>query len=219
LVKLPLSGAAVNSLRRSIKLQLSPDGTLQGDVRETRRGARADEFRAAWRESSEADRKKSVQDLFSGIKTTVELGEISAANLDGTGDPGSAFSFRLPRFASWAGGLVVLAAAWTSRSADVLEGAPRTHPLTFAAPSHRLEEVEISLPESLAVDEMPEPLSLDVGFAAYSSKAEAAGNVLRFRRVLEIREVLIMTGDLPEIKAFFRKIAAAEKSASVLTRK
>ena len=68
------------------------------------------------------------------------------------------------------------------------------------------------------MDELPPPVEASCGFAEYKSQSEAAGNVLRYTRNYTIKDVLVPTERLDELKKFYRQVSADERSSAVLKR-
>jgi hypothetical protein len=218
LTKLPLAPASVNVLQRTAKLQLTSDGTLRGNVQETRSGTPAADFRGSWLNTSESSRRKSIQAFFGPQATGVELSDISVTNVDTPGsDPVLLYSFQLGRYVTSAGGLLLMRprilAEWGD---DLMENGERKQAIEYHSANLRLETIEIALPDGYSVDELPSPVQADAGALSYSSKTELDGRVLRYSRRLEIRDVLVKTEQLPDLKKFYRLVAAAEKARAVL---
>jgi hypothetical protein len=148
----------------------------------------------------------------------VELSDILAKSVDTPGsDPVLLYSFRLGRYVTSAGGLVLMRprilGEWGD---DLMENGERKQAIEYPSASLRLETIEIALPDGYSVDELPSPVQADAGILSYSSKMELDGRVLRYSRRLEIRDVLVRAEQLPDLKRFYRQIAAGEKARAVL---
>ena len=218
LMELPLLPFHLNSLNRTATLPLKASGELIGEVQEIRTGGPAFDFRAAWLNSSESDRRKALQTLFGRQAGGVELSNISARDLDREGaDPVLAYSFRLIRAATTAADLLLLRRRmFTEWGDDLMESSERKQPVEFPTATLQVESVQIALPDGYTVDELPPPVQADIGIASYSSRMELDGRRLQCSRRLEIRDVLVNTEQLAELKRFYRQIAAAEKASAVL---
>jgi len=218
LVDLPLSSISVNTVRRTATLELTASGDLHGEVHETRSGDPAADFRGVWLNSSESGRKKAIQDSFGRVTTGVELEDVSVIAVDKpNADSELKYAFRLARYATSAGGLLLLRPRALGEWADdVMERGDRKQPVAFRAPTLRTEIIEITLPEGYAVDELPPPVEARVGAVRYSSKTEAVGRAIHYSRRMEINEVLIPSGQLSQLKSFYRQVAADEKGRVVL---
>jgi hypothetical protein len=86
----------------------------------------------------------------------------------------------------------------------------------FDGPRRDSDSVEITLPAGFEVEDLPDAVSVDYGFAAYHSKAEFSGNVLSYHRTLEIREPSVPLNKVGDLKMLYRVIAADEKNTAVL---
>jgi hypothetical protein len=95
---------------------------------------------------------------------------------------------------------------------------PRKFPIQFRAASHETDIFEIELPEGFSVDELPDPVKVDVGFAEYESKTEVHGQVLRYTRDYTLRQLQVPTAQEAELKHLFSIIYSDERNSAVLKR-
>jgi hypothetical protein len=72
------------------------------------------------------------------------------------------------------------------------------------------------MPEGYQVDDLPPAVDLDCSFASYHSKTEASGNVLKYSRTFEIKELSVPVEKIDELKKFYRVIAGDERNTAVL---
>ena len=89
-------------------------------------------------------------------------------------------------------------------------------PVVFDGPRRDSDSVEITMPAGFEVEDLPEPVSVDYGFASYHSKTEVSGNVLTYNRTLEIREPNVPLSKVNDLKTLYRIIASDEKNTAVL---
>lgn len=220
LVQLPLLAPDFNRLQRTAKLSLNPDGTLSGEVRETASGSEARNLRALFRQAPVADRRKYMESFLANFLSGFVMLQAEFENLDNSDlDLGLRYSFSAQNYAQRAGELLLVRPrVLGQKSSGVLEMKDRKHPVEFDAASLESDTYEIALPEGYEVDELPPPTVLDAGFAEYHSKVEMAGTVLRYQRELRIKDVFIPTERLPELKKFYRQVAADENRSAVLKR-
>ncbi len=80
------------------------------------------------------------------------------------------------------------------------------------------DEYDIALPDGYVVDELPDPVKEDFGFAAYESKTELRGNSLHYSRTFTMREVTLPPEKYPDVQKLAGVIAADEDSRAVLKR-
>jgi hypothetical protein len=220
LVEVPLLKPELNRLQRTAKLALGADGTLTGEVREVRTGDHAAERRSQLLGVPMAQRPRVLEDFLGGFLPGFSLLSSDVENLEKFDrDLGLRYSFSAQNYAQRAGELLLVRPrVLGEKSSDILEIKNRKYPVEFAAASLESDTYEIALPEGYEVDELPPPTAIDAGFAEYHSRVELAGKVLRYQRELRIKEVFVPTERLPELKRFYRQVAADENRSAVLKR-
>ena len=126
------------------------------------------------------------------------------------------YKFTAAQYAHQAGPLVLLRPRVVGSVAIAFDDKPRTIPIDLGATGRWHDSFDITLPAGLAVDEMPDPVSLDLDFASYKSTITANGNVLHYEREFVVRQVQIP----PDKAVSFRKLEGAilsdEKGTVVL---
>lgn len=220
LVELPLLPPSTSRLLRSAKLILSPLGTLSGEVHEIRWGKPAVDRRAQLLEAQGAERSKVLESFLAGFLGNFILTGAEVENLEKI-DASLVLRYRFlaENYAKKTGNLLLLRPrVLGEKGDDLLERKERKYPVEFADATLQSDVFEIALPPGYEVDELPPPVELDAGFASYRSKVDVSGNVLRYQRTYEIKEVIVPTKRLEELKSFYRKVAADERSSAVLRR-
>jgi len=100
-----------------------------------------------------------------------------------------------------------------NRSSDVLETKePRQFSVIFQGPERDTDTFEITLPAGYEVDDLPPPIDMDYSFSSYHSKTEASGNVLKYSRTFEIKELSVPLSKMDDLKKFYRVIAGDERT-------
>jgi len=220
LIPLPKQPAGTNGVDRKGMLKLDARGNLQGSFTETRRGDRAWSEREAIRTTvQDKDRAKRVESLLSASLANFALTKLSFINLEQISQPfGYEYSFIAERYAKTAGNLLIVRPRVIGvRSSGLLETKePRHFPVIFEGPERDTDTVEIEMPAGYEVDDLPLPVDLDYSFASYHSKTEANGNVLKYTRSFEIKELDVPMNKMEELKKFYRVIASDEQNTAVL---
>ncbi len=222
LINIPLLPAPVNRLMRSATATLDFAGTLTGAVQETRTGSFAVDRRAGLVAVSEADRKKQIESQLSSAMTGATLRGFSLEGLD---DITSAlvlkFQFATESYSKQAGSLLLVRPRVIGRHASSLmeSDKPRKFPVLFEGTGLISDLFEITVPSIYDVDELPPPIDVDFGFAAYHSKVEFKGQVISYTRNFEIKQVMVPADKLADLKKLYRTIAADERNNVVLKRK
>jgi len=220
LVQLPKQPANMNSIRRTARLTLTPEGTLAGEFNEVRLGDRAAQQREALRSvTRDADRIKPIETLLSHSLSTFQITKAIVANYQESALPFEyRFSVVSPGYAKTAGNLLLVRPRVVgTKSSPVLETKePRQFPLEFDGPTLDTDSFEIALPQGYEIDDLPPALDLNYSFASYHSKTEATGSVLRYTRTFEIKELSVPLSKMDELKTFYRRIAGDERNTAVL---
>ena len=169
--------------------------------------------------AKDADRIKPIETLLASSLSSFQITKASVANLK-QNDLALGFDYSLVAnsYAKTAGNLLIVRPrAIGSKGSSVLETKePRKYPLEFVGPSRDTDRFEITLPAGYEVDDLPPPVDVDYSFASYHSKTEAAGNVLRYTRMLEIKELSVPLSKMDDLKKFYRVIASDERNTAVL---
>lgn len=220
LVELPQQPSNMNSIDRVGKLSLDANGTLNGEIKESRLGDRAREER--WRirlAAKSTDRVKPIEDVLAGSLPNFRIVKASLVNLEQTDQSfGFNYSFQSANYAKLAGDLLLVRPrVLGAKSSAVLETKePRKYPYEFEGPRRDTDSFDIELPVGYELDELPPPVDADYSFASYHSKTEANGRTLHYTRSLEIKELSVPVSKMDELKKFYRMIAADERNTAVL---
>jgi hypothetical protein len=89
-------------------------------------------------------------------------------------------------------------------------------PINLNQTMQEQDDYSIELPPGYAVDEIPDPVKLDLGFASYESSSVVKDNVLHYTRTFTVREVTLPADKYPEVQKLAGVIAADEQSSAVL---
>ena len=220
LLILPELPPAMNGIRRSAKLSLSPAGTMSGDVQEVRVGDRAWSQRWALRTvTKDVDRIKPIETLLAHSLPNFQITKASVGNLQTTDLPFVYnYSVVAQNYAKTAGNLLLVRPRFIgNKSSDLLEKKePRKYPVEFEGPSRDTDTFEISLPPGYEVDDLPPPVDADYSFASYHSKTEVSGSTLKYTRTFEVKELSVPVSKVEDLKKLYRIIAGDERNTAVL---
>jgi transglutaminase-like putative cysteine protease len=220
LLPLPQSSSALNGVERTAKFTLDENGTLTGEVRETWAGDGAAGQRYTLRTArQDVDQIKPVESMLTESLATFQILNASVANLGVAEKPLVwKYTVEIPRYPRTAGDLLIIRPrVMGSMSSGLLETKkPRQHPIEFEAPVRNTDVFEISVPAGYVLDSLPPAVNEDLGSIAYRSSTSFAGNVLRYTRTLEVKELSVPLAKAQSLKAFYRVIWNDERSAAVL---
>ena len=217
LVKLPLLPPTVNRLLRSAKLALAPDGTLYGDVTEVRWGEPAAELRGRLLSLPDAEHHKATEDFLSNFLGGFELRGYQLDGLDDlSGNLVLRYRFVAPGYAQTAGDLLLVRPrVLGTKEERVFDENERQYPVEYPAATLQGDLVDIELPAGYKPDGLPRPLTLDVGAASYKSKVQLDGNTLHYTRSYTVKDVVVPTSKLAELREFYREIAEDENTSAI----
>jgi hypothetical protein len=123
-----------------------------------------------------------------------------------------------PGYAQIRGPLMLLRPRVIGEKSLPLDRKPRHFPFQFEDSSRETDVFEFELPKEYTVDDLPEPVDVDMGFAAYHSKVEVTGSKLRYSREFIRRDVLLPPQRVEELRKMQGIIGADENVAVVLKR-
>jgi hypothetical protein len=128
------------------------------------------------------------------------------------------WSFVAVEYAKAAGNLLLVRPRVVGEeSSGILENKePRRYPVEFWGMRHDVDVFEIALPPGYQVDELPPPTDVEYTFGSYHSKTIADGNLLRYARTLEIKQLTVPLDQMDDLKKFYRAIASDERNTAVL---
>lgn len=222
LTRLPRPGPESNLLERKGRFTLSSDGTLSGEVEETRRGALADPFRYAMQTLTDAERLKLGEKLLAGSFAAFSLTNIEIRNLaDSSRDLLIRYRFSVPYYAKVAGGrLIVRPRVVGSKTVNLAkrDKSARRYAIDLETTTLERDEFTIELPEGCAVEELPKLTELDTGFATYRSSTEGSGRTLIYRREYRLADPVLPAGRFDEALRFFLAVGADENQSALVKR-
>jgi hypothetical protein len=220
LLHLPVSPPELNELKRSAKLTLLPNGTLQGEIEEVRSGYHAMLERAYLQNETQRDRKKTIEHFLGATIGNFQVDSFDLVNADDIDkDLILRFKFTADHYAKAAGPLLLVRPRVVGENAGYFDATkPRHYAYEFPAPSLDSDIVEITLPDGFKVDELPDPAKASFPFGEYTSKTEAAGNVLKYTREYKMSTTLVPLDRIEQLKRLFSEIVADEKNMAVLKR-
>jgi hypothetical protein len=127
------------------------------------------------------------------------------------------YQFVVPNYAQSAGDLLLVRPrVLGAKASTILEEKDRKYGIEFDTATVQTDFFELTLPPGYVPDELPPPMKVDFDFASYSSKVEmVGGNVLRYTRTYEVKDVMVPPEKLADLKKFFRQILSDENNTAV----
>ena len=216
-IRLPVLSPELNTLRRSAVFQLQADGSLKGTVTEKRFGDLSERRRDLY---TSGDAKAQTdfldhtlaQDLPSFTVADVRTENATALNQDLT----TSYTLSASRFAHATGPLMMLRPRVLGSEDLHPDREARLVPIDLRETLQETDDFSIELPPGYTVDEMPEPVKLDVGFASYESSSRLQDHTLHYQRTYTVREVSLPADRYADLQKLAGTIAADEQNSAVL---
>ena len=224
LVSIPLLPPATNRLLRTAKFNLSPAGDLSGEVQEVQWGGPAADERETFIEEQPSRRNEILDRFLGNFLSSFTVTSASVMNLEKYDQTLMLdYKFVSPGYASATGNLLFLRPRVVGDKDTGLlrlftQQKPRKYPIEFDEATRQDDLFDITLPAGYVVDGLPEPVQVSCDYASYRSETKVADGVLHYKRTLEIKDVLVPTEKLGELRTFLQQVATDQEAAAVLRR-
>ncbi|HEV7397464.1 MAG TPA: DUF3857 domain-containing protein [Pyrinomonadaceae bacterium] len=213
-VRTPLSSYEKSKQKRTAKLKLSDDGTLEGDVVIEYYGHFGVEKKNSSDDDSPSQREETLRDSVKSQMSTAEVSEIKIENVN---DPIKPFTYsyhiKVPGYAQRTGKRLFIQPAFFQHGLGPLfTSSQRKNAVYFHYPWSEEDVVNIDLPEGFALDnaEAPAPFS---GGAISEYKPSVAitkdGKTLTYKRNFFFGgggNILFPVNAYTQLKAFFEQV-------------
>jgi Domain of Unknown Function with PDB structure (DUF3857) len=217
LTTLPESSASKTA--RSARLKLSESGDLEGTVKITYTGLDAMHYRVEAQHADALARKKFLEDeVKEQIPGTAEVELTNQPDWTSSETPLVAeFDLKVPDWSSNAGKRVVIPAGiFTAAEKHLFEHARRIHPIYFAYPYQKADDVTIELPSGWQVSSVPPKQDQDVPAVGYSLRVESGKDTLHLTRNLKMDFMIMDPKYYPAIRKFFEFVRTGDEEQVVL---
>jgi hypothetical protein len=216
-IQLPVLNPDVEATERTATFQLTPDGTLSGSVTVDRTGALAWLLRAKLSMDSNKDQRQMIEQSLQSDLSTFTLGTESADNILALQKPLELhYQVTAPLYAKQAGNLLLVRPRVLGSDGWSLIDKPRQYPISFDGAGTWKDDFNLKIPPGYTVDDVPDPVNLDAGFATYHSEVKSEGDVLHYERELVLKKVTLPPADYAELIKLNAAITTDENSDAVL---
>ncbi len=220
IVELPILAADASTMNRVASFRLEPDGTLKGKVVETRSGETASHYRYLYNAETEKEQREYMEHRLQRDLASFTLGSASAQN---TRDMAKSvvvdFSLTANGYAKPAGDLLLVRPRVIGSNAERFSDKPRKYPIDLGETGTWRDTIDMTLPAGYVVDDMPEPISVDVGFASYKSEVKAGDGVLHYSREYKVNELDLGPEKYADVRKLMGAIGSDENNSAVLKKK
>lgn len=218
-IQLPVMSPALNTVSRRARLDLMADGTIKGHVTEKRFGDLAERERRVFLHDDANKQQQYMDRRMARDFTAASISGLAVTNAETLSkDLTTSFDVQADHFASVTGPLLMLRPRVFGSYGFAVDHERRTIPIDLGETMQGTDEFDIALPEGYVVDELPDPVKANVGFATYQSSSEVRGRVLHYSRTFSLQKMTLLPEQYGDLQHFAGVIAADEDSRVVLKR-
>ena len=220
LIEFPVLDPTLNSVERSAHFKLSADGSLTGDVTVRRDGDIAAGWRELYHEASAKDQRQAMERSLGSDLGEFTLGPTSVENTNAlTKEFVQRYGLTVPQYARTQGPLMLVRPRVLGSDSLELDRKIRTYPVELGETRTVTDDFDVELPAGYAVDEIPDPVSVDMGFAMYKSRTEVHGDTLHYSRQYTVRQVEVPADSYHAVQEMIGEIERDERSQAVFKKK
>jgi hypothetical protein len=216
-IALPVLPPDANTNERTGKFTLGADGTLTGSVDAIRSGASGGELRNALKYSDDKERREALETSVAHDVPGVVLNSFEYVQPPALDKPIEIhYKLTAAQYAHTAGPLLLVRPRVVGSLAHAFDDKPRKFAIDLGSTGHWHDSFDIALPPGYVVDETPDPVDLDVGFATYHSTITAKDNQLHYERDYVVKKVELAASEAGVYRKLEGTILADEKGTAVL---
>jgi len=218
-IQIPVMSPELNTIQRTASFQLSADGSLQGKVVDKRFGDLAEQRRYLFTHEDAKQQQEYMDRTLAHDMMAASLTGLKVDNVDDLSkDVTTSYDLQAAHFGTATGPLLMLRPRVLGSYALNVDRKPRKIAIDMESTMKATDDYEIALPPGYVVDELPDAVSEDFGFAAYESKTELHGNSLHYSRTFTMRKVMLPPEKYSDVQKLAAVIAADEDGRVVLKR-
>jgi len=216
-IQLPVLQPSTATIDRKATFDLAADGTLKGDIVVLRNGALSGSMRHRLAMESDKEQRERVERILQNDFSSFTLGSEKVAHIRDLDQPLEMdYSVTAPSYARNAGSLLLVRPRAVGTDADGIDDKPRTIPISFEGVGTWRDDFDFKLPAGYTIDDLPDPVNVDVGFATYHSEVKADPGELHYKREYVLKKVELDAADYAKLRKLESAIATDENSSAVL---
>lgn len=216
-IHLPVLKPASDVTDWTANLKLATDGTLSGTAKVKLAGASSWSTRYFYAKSTPKQIKDRLNAVLHRDLDAFTLKGDTIQNVRALDKPLSIdYDLAAPNYAQSAGTLLLVRPRVLGSVADKLEKKTREYPISFSNEGTWSDSINIALPPGYTVDDLPDPVHVDLGFADYMSTVKAEGDVLHYTRKYVIKTLGLPASDYAKLRSLEDTIASDESNTVVL---
>lgn len=216
-IQLPALTPDADKTERMAKFELAADGTLKGDVTVLWSGASAWRMRGELAADTDKDQRQMLERQLQTDFSEFTLGSEKAENVRTLDKPLELeYEVTAPLYAKTAGNLLLVRPRVLGSDARGLDEKPRKVPISFSGLGTWKDDFAVKIPAGYTVDDVPDPVTVDMGFATYHSEVKAESGTLHYERTYVLKKLELDPEDYARLRKLEAVIASDENSDAVL---
>ncbi|HEX3967763.1 MAG TPA: DUF3857 and transglutaminase domain-containing protein [Edaphobacter sp.] len=216
-IQFPVLSPDLNTIHRTASFQLQPDGSLKGTVTEKRFGDLSERRRDLYISGDAKEQSQFLDRLLGEDFTSFTVSDVKVQNAESLNkDLITSFALAADRYGKSMGPLLMVRPRVLGSDGLHTDTRKRHVPINLSETMQEHDDYDIQLPPGYAVDEIPDPVKLDLGFASYESSSTVKDNILHYTRTYTVREVTLPADKYSDVQKLAGVIAADEQNSAVL---
>jgi Domain of Unknown Function with PDB structure (DUF3857)/Transglutaminase-like superfamily len=216
-IELPVLKPDSDATVRDAKFELDAEGTLKGSVTVTHNGASAWELRAFYAMSSDKEQRESLEKALRRDFSSFTLGSQSVQHVRDLNQQLSLqYEVTASSYAKTAGSLLLIRPRVVGSDVEALNDKPRKYPIQFDSLGEWKDSFDVRIPKGYTVDEVPDPVNVDMGFASYRSDVKVDGDTLHYSREYVVKKLDLAPDQYPDLKKFEGVVNSDENRSAIL---
>lgn len=220
LIRLPNNSEIEDGIYTTTAATLSDDGNLELTKIKKRSGYYTPSIRRTYRDLSDEMSYKKMKESLESSYNNVEITSLEFEDLESISPyVDYSYSFIAQNYLMSTGSFNILKLPFSSLtdSRSFVSYEQRETPISiWMWKGVREESIELSLPASYKLMEVPEDIQLDTKFATYSLKYLKVGNKITASRYLKVKKEWIEVDEYKEFKEFYNKLVKADAAQLLL---
>ena len=217
---LPVLSVDSNTSERKGTFQLAADGALTGSLDVLRTGTSGADQRLFVKYSSDKERREAVEHSVDHDIPGVVMNAVRFVEPEDLEKPMELhYTLTAAQYAHMAGQMMLVRPRVLASYVQLTDAKQRVYPVDLGSVGTWHDSYDIQIPAGFVVDEMPDPVDIDLPLVSYHSRVSAKENQLHYEREYVVRGLEIPASDFSSFYRLEKAILGDEKGTTVLRRK
>lgn len=218
-ITLPTLAPDTDTLDRKANFILAADGSLTGTATVAHLGASSGGLRYSLVMSNDTEKRQKLENALREDFSSFQVNSEDIKNARNLDQPLiMSYGITAASYAKHAGDMLLVRPRVIGSDATALDDVSRKYPIEFSSTRDWRDSFDVKIPEGYKVDDLPDPVNVDTGFASYHSDVKVSSGVLHYSREFIVKKLEISAGDYPALRKFESQIYTDENHDAVLTK-